>query len=140
MLDWGAADPEVDVYAVGASPSDSPRASPGAPPTARRAPRRLGSASAAATLYVIGQRAVPPNVADGDAHLYARIRGGGGSSDFAVWVRANPLAFALGEAVRGPLVASKRRWGEVFIAADGQGIYRGELGPFLRDAAARAGN
>ena len=43
------------------------------------------------------------------------------------WVRANPPSFALGEAVHGPMVASKRRWGEVFMAADGQGVYHGRL-------------
>ena len=124
MLDWGVADSEADVNAVGGA---SPNASSG---------------SAAATLYVLGQRAVPPNV-DADAHLYARVGvgvGGSGSPRAATWVRANPPSFALGEAVHGPLVASKRRWGEVFIAADGQGIYRGELGPMLRDAAARGAN
>ena len=79
---------------------------------------RDGSGS---TMYVFGQLVTSGDVND---RMYVQVNQ---TANEGGWERANPPSFALGEAVHGPMVASKRRWGEVFVAADGQGVYHGRL-------------
>lgn len=72
--------------------------------------------TSAATLFVFGRT----DAAQTDEALHAKIGG--------AWMRASTDAHRLGRTSRGgPIAASKKAWGEVFLATDGTGVLRGTL-------------
>lgn len=76
-----------------------------------------GEESGSTTMFIFGQL---DESASDDATLFARIRGS--------WFKVSSDAHRLGRTSRGgPLAASKKKFGEVFLATDGTGVLRGAL-------------